>query len=157
MIKRIIREQNEESVMDTILHNPRIERVAEKVVSEMSPKELRGIKNAFSLLGVSPNSSFGEVKNAVENLELNSNDSEEMTEQEKMNPKKKLWQAVKDGLLGIGIVNAGLFFAPFSMVIDKLFELDPTNQDSWEVSFIISILLFLIGSAGEFDGDKKKL
>jgi len=158
MVKRIIREQSEEAVMDAVIHSPRIEHVAEKVVSEMSPKELNSIKNAFSLLGVSPSSSFSEVKSAVENLGLESNDSEEMTEQEKMSTKKKLWHSVKVGLLGMGIINAGLFFTPFSMIIDKLLELDPSNQDSMEVSFMISALLIIIGGRGlgMFDDAKKR-
>ena len=156
IVKRIIKEQDEITAVEEIISNPSVERAAAEVISQMSPKDIRNIKNTFNNLGVSPNSSFGEIKNAVENVVEDMETSTEMTEDEKMSPKKRLWENVKMGLATIGIINAGLFFTPFSMLIDKMMDLDPSNQESMQVSFIISALLLLMNHELFLKGDNDK-
>lgn len=154
IIQGVIKEQDEMVAAEQLIHSPKIERAAAEAISQMSPKDIRNIKDAFAYLGVSPNDSFGEVKNAVENVVDGMETNSEMTEDEEINPKKKLWRQVKMGLALIGIGNAGLFFAPFSMLIDKMMNLNSSNQASMEVSFMISALLLLIGH--ELFEQKKK-
>lgn len=156
LVKRVINEQQEEATIGEIIHNPRIERTAEQVVNQMSRKDLNDLKNAFSMLGVSPSSSFGEIKNAVENLQQDDDDSNEITEDEEMSQKKKTWLKVKGALFLLGVGNAALFFTPFSMLFDKLLELNSQNQASMEWSGILSALLLIIGSEAILGSDKKQ-
>ena len=156
IIRRVIREQETESSIEDVLNSPRLEKAAENVVDQMSSEDLKNLKNAFSTLGVSPSSSFGEIKNAVENLQQDMNDSDELTEDEEMSQKKKTWLKVKGALFLLGIGNAALFFTPFSMLFDKLLELNPTTQGSMEWSGIVSALLMIIGSEAIFGSNKKE-
>lgn len=146
LVKRVINEQKMENIADKILDDPKVERAAEEAVSQMSSKDIRNIKMIFANLGVSPNSSLSDVRNAVEDVvDDDMGSSREMNEDEEMSPKKKLWTYVRRGLIMLGIANASLFFVPFSALVDKMMDLDPENWKSMEVSFIISNLLVAVG------------
>jgi len=156
IIRRVIREQENEVEIEDVLNSPKVEKAAEEVVNQMSSKDLQDLKRAFSMLGVSPTSSFGEVKSAVENIQQDMNDTNELQEDEKMSPKKKMWLNVRAALFMLGVGNAALYFTPFSALFDKLLDLYPTNQASFEWSGILSLLLIVIGGDAILGSDKKQ-
>lgn len=158
LVKKIVREQNELALVDKVTNNPQVEKAADEAVSQMSSKDIKNVKRSFSRLGVSTNSSFDEVKNAVDNLLQKVNlTTDEMTEdQEVVSKKKKLWNNVKQAMLVLGITNFAALATPFAILYKQLTDSLSGVPDAFEVSFIVSCLLVIIGGSGLLKNSEEK-
>ncbi len=149
LVKRVIKEQEQLELASEIVHSPKLNRMVDKALNMLTPKELSNVQNTLSSIGISSNTNPLTAISIADDLvdSTSSENSLEMTEDdEKLSVKDKIKNGVFGTLASIGFLNLALFGGPISYLIDTLY---PQIADGFldnQISIVLGVILAILGN-----------
>lgn len=152
LVRKAINENEQEKLVNKLMTNSSVRKVFDKAVSKLSDEQIQGIKNRLEKFGITPDSSFSEIKNVVDDVEEKIDVPSEMTEEDDNKLSFPQYAKLILGMMGVG--NTILLGAPFAALYNALTGSEYTDKImDWSGIVGFGLMLFL---AELFEKEKPK-
>jgi hypothetical protein len=157
LVKKVINEQEKAELASQLVNSPRLNKMVDNVLGNLNPRELNNIKSSLRSVGIGPNTDVVDAitiaDDVLDSVSMDS-DVEMMEDDERTDTKESVKDKVLAGLAALGIVNTATFAIPLTYLIDQIFpQMTSGNMDT-NISFILGLILTLIGGSRIFSKDK---
>jgi hypothetical protein len=153
LVKKVINEQEKAELASQLLNSPRLNKMVDNALGRLNPRELNNVKSSLSSIGVGPNidviDAITIADDVLDSVSMES-DGEMMEDDGKVSTKGKVKDQVLAGLGAIGIANTLSFALPLEFLIDQLVPQMASGDLSGQVSFVLGLILTLIGGSKIF-------
>jgi hypothetical protein len=158
LVKRVVKEQAKADLATELINSPRLNKMVDNVLDKLNPRQLNNIKSSLRSIGIGPNTDVIDAitiaDDVLDSIPMES-DGEMMEDDEKVSTKEKIKDNVLMGLASIGIANTLYFALPLEFLIDELFPKMASGDLSGQISFVLGLILTVIGSSRAFPSTNK--
>ena len=141
LVKKVINEQEKAELASQLVNSPRLSKM----------------ESSLRSVGIGPNTDVIDAitiaDDVLDSVSMES-DGEMMEDDEKLSTKEKVKDQVLAGLAAIGIANTATFAIPLTYLIDQLFPQMASGSMDSQISFMLGLILTLIGGSRIFSKDK---
>lgn len=142
LVRKAINENEQEKLVNKLMTNSSVRKVFDKAVSKLSDEQIQGIKNRLEKFGITPDSSFSEIKNVVDDVEEKIDVPSEMTEDDDNKLSFSQYTKLILGMMGVG--NTILLGAPFAALYNALTGSEYSDKVmDWSGIVGFGLMLFL--------------
>jgi len=153
LVRRVVNEQSKADLATELVNSPRLNKMVDNVLGNLNPRELNNIKSSLRSIGIGPNTDVIDAitiaDDVLDSVSMES-DGEMMEDDGKVSTKGKVKDQVLAGLGAIGIANTLSFALPLEFLIDQLVPQMASGDLSGQVSFVLGLILTLIGGSKIF-------
>ena len=153
LVKRVINEQEKADLASKLVNSPRLNKMVDNVLGNLNPRELNNIKSSLRSVGIGPNTDVIDAitisDDVLDSVSMES-DGEMMEDDERTDTKESVKDKVLAGLAAIGIANTATFAIPLTFLIDQVFPQMTSGTMDTKISFMLGLILTLIGGSRIF-------
>jgi hypothetical protein len=153
LVRRVVNEQAKADIATELVNSPRLNKMVDNVLGNLNPRELNNIKSSLRSIGIGPNTDVIDAitiaDDVLDSVSMDS-DGEMMEDDERTDAKESVKDGVLAGLAAIGIVNTATFAIPLTYLIDQVFPKMASGDLSGQISFVLGLILILIGGSRIF-------
>ena len=157
LVKKVINEQEKAELASQLVNSPRLSKMVDNVLGNLNPRELSNIKSSLRSVGIGPNTDVIDAitiaDDVLDSVSMES-DGEMMEDDEKLGTKETVKDQVLAGLAALGIANTVTFAIPLTYLIDQVAPQMASGTVDSQISFVLGLILTLIGGSRIFSKDK---